>query len=128
MFATISMATSSAVKFGDLALLKELRLVRHRLGKEYRVNGDTYAIFRETEKISTIGDSVVLVIGFRLKLIKSNPVFHRLFQHICILTTPFWSGLPGLKTKLWMVDPSTKNYLGIYDWRGKLQARNYIEF
>jgi hypothetical protein len=36
--------------------------------------------------------------------------------------------MSGFRTKLWMVDPSTKNYLGIYDWRGKGAARNYIDF
>lgn len=101
---------------------------RQRVGKPYSVENDVYKIFRETEKPSSTGDTVILVIGFRLKAIRSNPLFHWLFQRVCILTTPFWSGLTGFKTKLWMVDPATKNYLGIYDWRGKKEADAYISF
>jgi hypothetical protein len=44
-----------------------------------------------------------------------------------LLTTPFWSGLPGFSVKLWMVDPETKRYLGIYDWRGADQAQRYVD-
>lgn len=49
-----------------------------------------------------------------------------MFQRVCLLTTPFWSGLPGFKVKLWMVDPTTRNYLGIYDWRGEEEAQQYV--
>lgn len=88
-----------------------------------------YAIFRETvSNLDYDEPSVVLVFGFRLKLIGSHMVFHWLFQRICILTTPFWSGFRGFRVKLWMVDPTTKNYLGIYEWRGENNAKAYVEF
>ncbi|MFA5051863.1 MAG: hypothetical protein WC544_02245 [Patescibacteria group bacterium] len=89
-----------------------------------------YAIFRET--VSTVPhrneQPAVLVFGFRLKLIGSNIFFHWLFQRVCILTTPFWSGFPGFHTKLWMVDPLTKNYLGVYQWLDPSDAQGYIHF
>lgn len=121
-------ALQSVVKFADMVLRRDLRLVRDRLGAQLRVKESTYSIFRETQKMSTEGETVVLVIGFRLKLIRSSRLLHYLFQRICIFTTPFWSGLPGFKVKLWMVDPVTKNYLGIYDWRDREQAAAYIGF
>jgi hypothetical protein len=52
---------------------------------------------------------------------------HWLFQRLCILTTPFWSGFPGFRVKLWMVETETKDYLGIYDWDGEEDARTYAE-
>lgn len=36
--------------------------------------------------------------------------------------------MPGFRVKLWMVDLKTKNYLGIYDWRGDDNAHAYLDF
>ena len=69
----------------------------------------------------------MLVVGFQLKVIGAHPVPHWIFQRCCLLTTPFWSGLPGFSVKLWMVDPETKRYLGIYDWRGTAHAQQYVD-
>jgi hypothetical protein len=104
------------------------RLKTDRLHNLYKIDqGGTYTIFRETVSKSSNADKpVTLVVGFRLKLLKSNPIMHRIFQRVCILTTPFWSGSPGFKVKLWMVDPKTKNYLGIYDWAGEQKALDYV--
>ena len=125
---TFSMAEQSFGKFMGLFWRNELRLNHKRIGATYTIKNGTYAIFRETERPKATGEAVILVIGFRLKLIRSSRLFHWIFQRTCILTTPFWSGLAGFKTKLWMVDADTKNYLGIYDWRGKKDADRYINF
>jgi len=88
-----------------------------------------FKVFRDSESNrKCAGEPVTLVFGFRLKLIGSSKLLHWLFQRFCIFTTPFWSGLPGFKVKLWLVDPKTKNYLGIYDWRGEKEAQTYINF
>jgi hypothetical protein len=39
---------------------------------------------------------------------------HRLFRVVCIITTPFFVGLPGFRSKLWMVDPATGDFAGLY--------------
>ncbi|HSX16072.1 MAG TPA: hypothetical protein VLF40_04740 [Candidatus Saccharimonadales bacterium] len=119
-------AGRSAVVF--LGMAGSLRLRHERLGMYYAAQGGKYVVFRETERAAARGEPVVLVVGFRLKLIRSSRLLHWLFQRVCILTTPFWSGLPGFRTKLWLVDPATKNYLGIYDWRGEPQAQGYLDF
>jgi hypothetical protein len=100
-----------------------------RLGQDYRIDrGGTYRIFRETHgRDAVMESSGVLVVGFRLRIIGSNRICHWLFQRLCLLTTPFWSGFPGFRIKLWMVDPETKNYLGIYEWAGEDHARTYVE-
>ena len=90
-----------------------------------------YTVFRDTIQLREAWRDVtpmILVIGFRLRWIKSNRFFHWLFQRVCIITTPFWSGLIGFKEKLWMVDRITKEYLGIYQWLGERPARYYIAF
>jgi hypothetical protein len=100
-----------------------------RLGRVYRVDdGATYQIFRETvSDAAPPADPTVLEVGFRLQVIRSLALPHWLCQRCCLLTTPFWSGFPGFAVKLWMVDPDTKNYLGIYDWRGEPNAQRYVD-
>jgi hypothetical protein len=124
----VTLAILSLVNYIRLVSSNSLHLHRDRLGKLYKVaEGGTYAIFRETISNKKILDkSVVLIVGFRLRFINSNPILHWLFQRVCILTTPFWSGFYGFRVKLWMVDPETKNYLGIYEWYGAENAQVYV--
>lgn len=125
---TLRTATSSCAGFTRLLWHHELRLPRDRIGTLYRAGAGDYTAFRETERIGTDGLPVVLVIGFHLRLIRSNRLLHWLFQRACICTTPFWSGLRGFHTKLWMFNESTKDYIGIYDWRGEQPAQAYIRY
>jgi hypothetical protein len=124
----VQLAASSGVRFVPLAATRALRLRRDRLGQAYRIDqGGDYQVFRET--VSNAYDPshrVVLVVGFRLRAIRDWPLPHWLFQRLCILTTPFWSGFRGFRVKLWMVDPVTKSYLGIYDWEEADRARTYL--
>ena len=122
------LAARSCAQFVPLTATRALRLRRDRLGRAYAIDqGGTYQIFRETVSAATPPDNcVVLVVGFRLRGIKAWPLPHWLFQRVCLLTTPFWSGFPGFRVKLWMVDPTTKAYLGIYDWAGADRARTYV--
>lgn len=122
------MALFSAAQFGRLTAARMLHLRHDRLGERYAIDqGGTYAIFRETVcDREIVGRGVVLVVGFRLRLLRAHPFLHWIFQRLCILTTPFWSGLPGFRIKLWMVEPDTKDYLGIYAWAGEEEARTYV--
>lgn len=103
-----------------------------RLGQTYNVHHSertNYTVFRETEsRDGSIDTFSVLIVGFRLRFLGSNPMLHWLFQRICIISTPIWSGFHGFRTKLWMVDRLTKNYLGIYEWAGDQNALAYVEW
>ena len=46
---------------------------------------------------------------------------------MCIVTTPFFVGLPGFRSKLWMVDPETGDFAGLYEWDDAPTARAYAE-
>lgn len=124
----VALAALSVRGYVRLVLSGSLLLRRDRIGKLFTIDqGNTYAIFRETISNQELADKpVVLVVGFRLRFIRDNRIFHWIFQRICILTTPFWSGFHGFHIKLWMVDPKTKNYLGIYEWYGKENAMIYV--
>ena len=54
-------------------------------------------------------------------------LLHRLFRVVCIVTTPFFVGLRGFRSKLWMVDPDTGDFAGLYQWDGEGLARAYAE-
>lgn len=120
---------ASARNFIGLMWRRSLNHRRDRLGHTYSIeNSGSFEIFRET--VSDAGEDtvpVVLVVGFRLRFLHSFRAAHWLFQRLCLMTTPFWSGFPGFRVKLWMVDPVTKNYLGIYDWDGESNAQTYVE-
>lgn len=105
-----------------------LRLKKERLGHFIPVQErGNFRVFRETINIHPIQEPpVIIVVGFRLKNINNNSFFHFLFERVCIITTPFWSGMQGFYIKLWMVDSASKNYAGIYEWRGEKNARSYI--
>ncbi|HUB73131.1 MAG TPA: hypothetical protein VL979_03720 [Solirubrobacteraceae bacterium] len=68
----------------------------------------------------------MIEVGFRLKLIRSAAILHWLFQRLCVLTTPFWSGFHGFGTKLWMFDSQTSSYAGIYEWSSAAAAHTYL--
>ena len=123
------MAANSASRFVTLARHSQLHRSPIRLGADFRVDdGRSYRIFRETDSDAAPADSpTVLVVGFQLKALRAYRLPHWLFQRCCLLTTPFWSGLPGFAVKLWMVDPHSKRYLGIYDWRGTQNAQQYVD-
>jgi hypothetical protein len=123
------MAIGSARQFLSLTRHRSLRRPSDRLGRAFRVDdGRSYQIFRETVSDAASPEApTVLIVGFQLKVICAYRLPHWLFQRFCLLTTPFWSGLPGFSVKLWMVDPETKRYLGIYDWRGLTNTQAYVD-
>jgi hypothetical protein len=128
MIGIIKLATISFLHWLRLTGRRKLHIItRNRLGKSYEIDqGGIYKVFRDSVADFKIKEPTVLVVGFRLKVISSNPVMHWLFQRVCILTTPFWSGFTGFRVKLWMVNPETKDYLGIYQWDGGKNTKVYV--
>ena len=123
------LAATSIALYISLVAAGALQLRRDRIEQSFVVDQrGRYQLFRETTShIESPDERVVLVVGFRLRVLGANPILHRLFQRLCILTTPFGSGFRGFRTKLWLVDPATKNYLGIYKWAGVANAQVYVD-
>jgi hypothetical protein len=88
-----------------------------------------YRVFRETARPDAEGspDACAIEVCFRLRWARASRTAHWLFQRACILTTPFWSGFDGFATKLWMVEPASGAYAGIYEWDGPEDARAYLD-
>jgi hypothetical protein len=128
MASAMRLAVNSVGGFVGLLARRDLHLRKDRLGHQVLVKNGTYTVFRDSVNERARGEPVVLVVGFRLRWLHAQPMMHWLFQRVCICTTPFWSGLPGFRVKLWLVDEHTKKYLGIYDWRGATAAQNYVNY
>jgi hypothetical protein len=118
----------SLARFARMARRGELRLYRQRVGSSYRLFDERlYRVFRDTTKPQDDHRPAVIEVAFRLKLIGSKRAPHWLFQRLCILTTPFWSGFDGFAEKLWMVEPERRGYAGIYEWAGVEAAQHYLD-
>ena len=106
---------------------------RTRLGRPLRMSdGRTYVPFRHTRKDpacwATDEAPAVLQPRFRLPFFRpGRRRLHALFRVVCIVTTPFFVGLPGFRSKLWMVDPATGDFAGLYEWDDARTARAYGE-
>jgi hypothetical protein len=82
-------------------------------------DGTTSKVFRETRAVDfTMDEPTVLVIRFRLALLDDLAPLHRGFRHECVLHTPLFAGFPGFRSKLWLEDPKTRMYRGVYQWDG----------
>jgi hypothetical protein len=92
----------------------------------------TYVPFRHTRKAeplwSTASTPAVLHPRFALPGFSPHRHWlHALFRVVCIVTTPFFVGLPGFRSKLWMVDPGTGDFAGLYEWDDAATAVAYAE-
>lgn len=123
----VRLVLSSVARFPRLAISRRLRLRDERLGDCYRLcDGRDYRVFRETARPLPDGERTVIEVCFRFRLIGSARALHWIFQRLCILTTPFWSGFDGFGIKLWMVDPHTCGYAGAYEWGAAATASAYL--
>ncbi len=114
-------------RYGALVRSDRLHLYGERVGSSFRLfDGRLYRVFRETRAPLAGSARTSFEVTFRLRLIGSARAPHWLFERLCILTTPFWSGFSGFGTKLWMVDPQTRGYAGIYEWAGVEAAKAYL--
>jgi hypothetical protein len=117
-----------------LATLGMLALGRIRMPDDEKgrrvtfADGTTSTIYRETAiRRRTPGRSVVLVVRFRLRLIGTSRPWHALFRFESLFNTLLFAAHPGFQTKLWMSDPDTGFYRGVYEWNGSDEAAEYAQ-
>ncbi len=115
-----------------LLLRHRIRLRTARVGRPLTMSdGGEFVPFRETVVRGPRRADVppaVLRPRFRLRGIgRPGSMRHRLFRRVCIVTTPFFVGVGGFRSKLWMYDPVTGAYAGLYDWDDPIAATAYAE-
>ncbi|HEX6255853.1 MAG TPA: hypothetical protein VFZ70_08570 [Euzebyales bacterium] len=122
-FARSVWATSQLLTAGRLS-----QPTTHRARPLHFADGTTSYVFRETlvDGLPTT-EPAVLVVRFSLRLVGTNPWLHAAFRRECVLHTPLFAGFPGFRSKLWLTDPHTGVYRGLYEWDGADRAVHYAE-
>ncbi|HET9291253.1 MAG TPA: hypothetical protein VFQ49_09230 [Actinomycetes bacterium] len=126
---TVGAFARSAVATGRLMATGRLASPRTYLHKRFGcADGTTSLVFRETAiRDGDPRDPVVLVVQFRLWALGRSRLLHALFRRECILHTPLFAGFPGFWSKLWISDPATGTYRGLYEWDGAERAVDYAD-
>lgn len=110
--------------FVGLLARRRIRMPRHNVGScIHFANGTSAMVYRETVINGTPKDPCVLVVAFRLRLLRGFG--HMLFEWESILNTPLFVGFPGYVSKLWMAHDQHGVYRGLYEWDGPDRAEHY---
>lgn len=109
--------------FLRLAVERRIHFPDDRVGQEVRIDDRTYTVFRELRRDSPSGDEAsgaVFLVTFRLE--RMSPGLNRRFS---VLPIPFFAGLPGLRSKLWLLDAERGEFAGVYEWASATAAERY---
>ncbi len=108
-----------------------LHLSAARLGSRLALpDGRSFVVFRESSRDGPGGPRpVTLAVWFHLRGIPAGSRVRRfLFERLCLVNTVLFAGFDGYQVKLWMVDPGTADYAGLYRWRTAAEAEAYARF
>jgi hypothetical protein len=86
-------------------------------------DGTAARVYRETVLPGTTADPCVLIVSFRLRLVRGRA--HAWFRAESILNTPLFVGFPGFASKLWFAHDAHGRYRGLYEWDGPDRADRY---
>ena len=115
----------------ELLLHGQLHLRRSWAGASATLpDGRTFTVFRESicDGDSGVGQ-VTLAVWFHLRGIPAGSRVRRfLFERLCLLNTILFAGFDGYRVRLWMVDPDTADYAGLYSWRSAEEAEVYARY
>lgn len=112
------------VHTGVLLAQRHMHLPKDFLGLRLRfADGTSASVFRETVVDGTPKDPCVLVVEFRLWLVRGWG--HALFRRESLLNTPLFVGFPGFVSKLWLANDEHGVYRGVYEWDGPARAEHY---
>lgn len=86
-------------------------------------DGTRGRVYRETALDVAPRDPCVLVVSFRLRLLRGRG--HAFFRAESLLNTPLFVGFPGFVSKLWLAHDERGRYRGLYEWDGPARAEHY---
>ena len=111
-------------------------IIRRRLGQPNGLvnshiefaDGSVSRIYRETSMrgLETT-PQLLLAVRFRLRFIGSSRLGHALFRFESLFNTLLFAAHRGFHSKLWLTDPTTDYYRGIYEWENEESAVEYAE-
>jgi hypothetical protein len=56
-----------------------------------------------------------------------NGIDEALYRQACDQEAPAFAALPGLVSKVWLADPSTNTYGGVYTWRDRKAMQDFLK-
>ena len=127
----LRLAAGCAVRVVKLLVERRLHFRRDRLGAEVSIpDGRRFIVFRDTSRDGPEPlRPVTLAVWFRLRGVPPGARIRRwLFERESILNTILFAGFDGYLVKLWMVDPRTSDYAGLYTWASAEEAKRYAEY
>ncbi|MFT4891601.1 MAG: hypothetical protein ACI9YT_002535 [Halobacteriales archaeon] len=102
-----------------LSVEGRLRFPDDRVGRTVRIGDRTDTVFRELRRDSPPvegRDGAVFLVTFRLERV--SPAISQRFS---VLPIPFFAGVPGSWSKLWLLDECA----GVYEWASATAAEGY---
>lgn len=91
-------------------------------------DGSVSRIYRETSmRELERAPQVMLAVRFRLQFIGSSRLGHAIFRFESLFNTLLFAAHRGFHSKLWLTDPATDYYRGIYEWEDEESAIEYAE-
>ena len=115
----------SFMKTHWILLTGRLHFSRERIGETFTLGDDqVFTIFRQVIVDPPRGQFAKPEALFRVRFRVVNMTLE-LNQRFSILPIPFFIGLPGFRSKLWMHDRTTGDSQGVYQWDTVQDAQNY---
>lgn len=87
-------------------------------------DGQEFVIFRQVlvEPSQDQPEKPGAILRVRFHVANMSPKQNKLFS---LLPMPFFIGLPGFRSKLWMLNETTGDFQGVYEWDTVQDAENY---
>jgi len=102
------------------------RLLKERVGEVVTApDGTKFTVFRQA-RLTPPGNPTPPGARFTVRFHVQNmtPERNKTFS---LLTIPFFAGMPGFRSKLWLVDEKGGDFMGIYRWQTEDDARRYSQ-
>lgn len=112
------------VRTAQLLARRRVHLRPEHVGQRLRfADGTSARVYRETVVDGECQDPCVLVVEFRLRLVRGRG--HAIFRRESLLNTPLFVGFPGFCAKLWLANDEHGVYRGVYQWDAAWRAERY---
>jgi len=115
----------SLLKTLSYAINGRLHFPEDRVGEVITMEyGQQFVIFRQVivDPSQYQPDKPGAIFRVRFHVIHMSPKQNKL---VSLLPIPFFTGLPGFRSKLWTLNETTGNFQGIYEWDTVQDAENY---
>jgi len=117
---------NSLVKAIGYIFAGRLHFPRSRVGERLELDGETWVIFRQVivDPVSAQPQQPGAIFRPRFHVQGMSLRQNMLFSWLPI---PFYIGLPGFRSKLWMFNESSGDFAGYYEWDTVEDATRYSQ-